>query len=238
MKILTDLHTHTVASTHAFSTVTENATAAREKGLELIAMTDHVSLCDSPHDWLFYSMGNLPKEISGIRVIKGIETNIMNEQGEVYIPFHFGRPPLIELVLAAWHDGCRNSAFCPTSEDSFVRTMQNLASNKEVHIVAHMCRTPHFSRLDEIIPSMVYANKAIEINGFSFNAYAQENCRHLIHKCKEHGAKIAVNSDAHFYYHIGEFDPMIEYLIEIGYDENLIVNRNKAAVLEFLGLED
>jgi len=41
MRLLADLHTHTVASGHAFSTITELATAAAGKGLELIAFTDH-----------------------------------------------------------------------------------------------------------------------------------------------------------------------------------------------------
>ena len=41
MRILMDLHTHTVASGHAYSTIMENAKAAAEKGLEGIAMTYH-----------------------------------------------------------------------------------------------------------------------------------------------------------------------------------------------------
>jgi len=41
MRLLADLHTHTVASGHAYSTVTELAWAAADKGLELIAVTDH-----------------------------------------------------------------------------------------------------------------------------------------------------------------------------------------------------
>ena len=32
MKIIADTHTHTVASGHAYSTITENARAARERG--------------------------------------------------------------------------------------------------------------------------------------------------------------------------------------------------------------
>ena len=36
-----DLHTHTVASGHAYSTVTENASYAEQKGLELLGISDH-----------------------------------------------------------------------------------------------------------------------------------------------------------------------------------------------------
>ena len=39
--ILADLHTHTLFSKHAYSTVKENLEAARNKGLSYIAITDH-----------------------------------------------------------------------------------------------------------------------------------------------------------------------------------------------------
>ena len=41
MKTLLDVHTHTVASGHAFSTLQEMAAAAFEKGLKLLGITEH-----------------------------------------------------------------------------------------------------------------------------------------------------------------------------------------------------
>lgn len=41
MKTLLDVHTHTVASGHAFSTLQEMAVAASEKGLKLLGITEH-----------------------------------------------------------------------------------------------------------------------------------------------------------------------------------------------------
>ena len=40
MKIEADLHTHSVASGHAYSTVSELALAAAERGLKMIAITE------------------------------------------------------------------------------------------------------------------------------------------------------------------------------------------------------
>lgn len=37
----TDLHTHTIASGHAFGTIWENARAAKDKGISVLAITDH-----------------------------------------------------------------------------------------------------------------------------------------------------------------------------------------------------
>ena len=41
MKRLMDIHTHAVASGHAYSTVDENLRWAAEQGLQLVALTDH-----------------------------------------------------------------------------------------------------------------------------------------------------------------------------------------------------
>ena len=41
MDILLDVHTHTIVSGHAFSTLTEMATEARRRGLKVFGITEH-----------------------------------------------------------------------------------------------------------------------------------------------------------------------------------------------------
>lgn len=41
MTDIIDIHTHTIASMHAYSTIREMAAAAKEKGLALIGISDH-----------------------------------------------------------------------------------------------------------------------------------------------------------------------------------------------------
>ena len=41
MEYILDLHTHTIASGHAYSTIREMAQAASEKGLKLLGITEH-----------------------------------------------------------------------------------------------------------------------------------------------------------------------------------------------------
>ena len=52
MHLQGDMHTHTIASTHAYSTITENCQWAEKYGMKGIAMTDHaMKMPDSPHIW-------------------------------------------------------------------------------------------------------------------------------------------------------------------------------------------
>jgi len=41
MKLLMDLHTHTIASGHAYSTLKENIDEAKNKGLKILGTSDH-----------------------------------------------------------------------------------------------------------------------------------------------------------------------------------------------------
>ena len=43
MRITCDVHTHSLYSRHAYSTVEENVRAAAEHGFELLGVTDHFS---------------------------------------------------------------------------------------------------------------------------------------------------------------------------------------------------
>lgn len=84
MEIIADLHTHTLASTHAFNTVTEMARAAYEMGHKAIAITDHgPQMPDSPHIWHFYNLMRLPQKIEGVFLLRGMEADVLNIRGEL-----------------------------------------------------------------------------------------------------------------------------------------------------------
>ena len=97
-----DLHIHTNVNPHAFSTLEENISAASKKGMEVIAITNHgPALQDTPHWWHLVNIAILPNEIEGVRVIKGVEANILNENGKLDINQKIYEN--MELVLAGFH---------------------------------------------------------------------------------------------------------------------------------------
>ena len=84
MKILTDIHTHTVASGHAYSTIMENVTCAANKGLELIAITDHGICTTRTLDVNYFGgLKHLPETVNGVTLLKGVEANILDETGKL-----------------------------------------------------------------------------------------------------------------------------------------------------------
>lgn len=62
-----DLHMHTVASTHAYSTLSDYIAEARRKGIKLFAITDHgPDMADAPHHWHFINMRIWPRVVDGV----------------------------------------------------------------------------------------------------------------------------------------------------------------------------
>jgi putative hydrolase len=80
VRLLADLHTHTIASGHAYSTITELAHGARANGIELIAVTDHgPSVPQGAHPWYFWNLKVAPSVLDGVRILKGCEANLSAE---------------------------------------------------------------------------------------------------------------------------------------------------------------
>ena len=79
-KLVIDLHTHTIASGHAYGTVEENALAAKQKGLVGLGISDHAPGVDPRTDPLSFSaLCEVPRKIHGINIYYGVENNVTNE---------------------------------------------------------------------------------------------------------------------------------------------------------------
>ena len=87
VRLVADLHVHTLASGHAYSTVTEIIDAAAQKGLEAIALTDHgPAMPGGPHRYHFGNLFVLPDKDKGVEVLRGVEANIVDSDGTLDLP--------------------------------------------------------------------------------------------------------------------------------------------------------
>ena len=76
MKFIADTHSHTLASGHAYSTITEMAEAAAARGLKTLALTEHAP--EMPGTCGLYYFQNLdvvPRVQKGVRLLMGAEVN-------------------------------------------------------------------------------------------------------------------------------------------------------------------
>ena len=125
-----DLHMHTVASTHAYSTLSDYIAEARRKGIKLFAITDHgPDMADAPHHWHFINMRIWPRVVDGVGILRGIEANIKNIEGEIDCSGPMFTS--LDLIIAGFHE----PVFAPHDKDTNTQAMIATMASGNVHII-------------------------------------------------------------------------------------------------------
>ncbi len=234
MKPVSDCHIHTISSGHAYSTVTECAAAAAEAGLELIAITDHApGMPGSPHLFHFFNMKVLPKHLFGVRVLRGVEVNILDTHGRLDLGEEI--LPLLEIVIASLHQPCYPVGSAKDNTLAVIGAM----SSPYVHILGH----PDDSRMpllpDEVARAAAATGTLLELNNSSlmpiaFRENADRNIRILLEAAQKHGARLIVDSDAHYHGDVGNFQKVLPLLAEEKVPESMIANISVERLLSWL----
>lgn len=222
--IIADLHTHTLASDHAFNTITEMVTQAAKLGLFAIACTDHgPQMPDAPHPWHFYSLSQLPRRPDGVWLLRGIEENVHDCAGRL----DFSQERLAQFgfdwVVASIHPECIEEKLDVAAA---TRLWSHVAENPFVDMIGHSEQPEYAYDYDAVTKLFTEHRKVVELNANSFAVRpgGGENMRRLALACCKNGTKIAVNSDAHSIYQLGQCDAVLHLLDEIGFPPELIVN--------------
>lgn len=223
MNIIADTHCHTIASIHAYSTVTETVKAAADKGLYAVAITDHsTSMSDSPQCYYFKNLHVIPSNFMGVRVLKGIEVNILNFKGKLDI----GKDILssLEWVIASIHGSVvKEKEF---TVDKCTELWLNIAENPLVTVIGHSGGERYKYDYETVIKRFAEKGKLVEINNNSFYSRPNSisNCITIAKICKRLSVPVIVNSDSHFSTGVGEVSDAIKMLKEIDFPQELIVN--------------
>ena len=107
MKIKTelDVHTHTIASGHAFSTLQEMAKAASDKGLKLLGITEHSSGIPGSCDPIYFrNLHVVSRQMYGIELLLGAEINILDTAGHLDMDEFYLQK--LDLRIAGIHSLC------------------------------------------------------------------------------------------------------------------------------------
>lgn len=225
LKIVADTHTHTIACDHAYSTIAENASAAKAKGLAAIAMTEHTSSMPGAPSWLhFSSLDMVPREIGGVRIIKGAEVNIIDYEGT--LDLKKSTMSRLELVIASMHTPC----LVPSGVlDDCTRAWLAVAKNPLVDVIGHVGDGRYAFNHEIVLSAFKQYNKIVEINSHSFSVRpgSHDNCAKIAHMCADLELPVVVSSDAHHASRVGDFGNSLEMLREIGFPERLILNADE-----------
>lgn len=222
MSIIAETHSHTVACSHAYSTVTENARAAAQKGLRFLCVTEHgPKMPDGPYDWFFKNLPEaVPDLLEGVVILKGAEADIMDFDGRLDIAAKDLEK--LDWVLASYHTVCLE----PGTKEENTRGWLAVAENPLVDVIGHCGDARYDFDFDTVCGAFAEHGKIVEINAHSFQCRpgSRQRCREIALCCKKYRVPVVCSSDAHFWAQIGESQEAVEMLREIGYPEDLILN--------------
>ncbi|MEI8093762.1 MAG: phosphatase [Spirochaetales bacterium] len=219
MRIAVDTHTHSVASSHAYSTVTELAQAAFERGLAGFVLTDHgPSMPGESHPWHFGNLRVIPSTLRGVRFFKGIEANIL-AGGELDLGGELAR---LDFILAGFHD----VSFAPRSRAENTATLVAALANPWTAAISHPGNPAFPIDFETVVEAARVHGKALEINNSSFVVRhgCYDNCLAIARLCAQTGTRMVVGSDAHFHGDVGNFTTALELLDTVGASEALVIN--------------
>ena len=254
-QIACDVHTHTLFSRHAYSTIAENVSACRDRGIELLGSTDHFSEMLFPGQHLrnfqyFLNQNVWPRVWDGVVVLRGAEVDIVSLDGELFgqdidVPDTIvGRPyrearslfdhvtePLDYLIASVHNGEFTNAAPIARTTGMYVRALEN----PKVFILGHTGRSGVPFDYDEVLTVAKEKHKLIEINEHSLEVdsrgWFHSVCSRIAQRCAEMGVGIAVSTDAHVAPVLGSFPHAQAMLEGIGFPQELIMNRDRRTFL-------
>jgi putative hydrolase len=231
MRLLADLHVHTLASGHAFSTIEEVARAAGEKGLEMVALTDHgPAMPGGAHEYYFGNLRVLPDRLLGVEILRGVEANVLDVNGRLDLPeLYLER---LDLVLAGLHVPC----LPPAGKAANTLAMISALRNPYVDIVVHPGNPEFPVDFAEVVRVAAAEGKALELNNSSFlvRKGSREFCAEVARLARHFGAFVSIGSDAHFSEDVGKFDQAVELALAAGILPEQVVNISARRAGEFL----
>lgn len=234
MKPITDLHVHTISSGHAYSTLLEIVQYAKSIGLPMVGISDHApGMPGGAHLFHFLNMRILPKIIDGVRVVRGIEVNIMDHQGNIDVDQR--TLDMTEYAIASLHPPCIPFGDRDANTHALIKVM----GIEGISIIGHPDDERYPLDYDALAQAANEHHVLLEINNSSMNGFsARSNSRSvikdLLEACKRHHTYVIFGSDAHVSFDVGNFTYCQEIVEECDFPMELVVNHQMDKLKQFL----
>ena len=225
----TDLHAHSLFSSCGLHSIVEILTKAREKGLKGLAITDHGPFLGRKISSTFFE--RLDNPVEGIRLFKGMECNVTNEQGDIDAVEKFMR--WYDVILLGYH----NFPVQGASPSYYSKIMiEAIKRNPCVDIIVHP-NAPHYTMDFRVLADAAAETQtAVELNNAKtrLGRSSEEQTIELIEACMESGCDVAVNTDTHALNEVGDHSTIENLLTLTGFPLEKVVNRTLNSTLEWI----
>jgi Histidinol phosphatase and related hydrolases of the PHP family len=201
MNLKEDYHIHTNYNDHSASnlTVKNVVMEAERKGLETIALTEHVR---ETSKWIPSYLMDISNYIqkTNVKVIPGFEAKIL-PNGNIDCREEIARD---YFIVASFHTKYHDKAI-------WINALTKAIENKYVNVIGHLSPESSFQidskEIDEFAELLIKHGKTVELN-----AKYQKPPESWIKIFMKRGVKFHLGSDAHTLNEIGNYESIIKLL--------------------------
>lgn len=237
MKTLLDVHTHSIVSGHAYSSIQEMAMAASEKGLQILGITEHAPALPGACDPIYFrNLHVVPREMYGVCLLLGAELNILDTKGTLDLDENYYR--ILDLRIAGIHSLCWKGG----SREENTYAMLQAIRNPWTQIISHPGDGTAQLDFEPIVLAAKETRTLLEINSSSMDPVrhkeeARDNNLEILRLCRRYEVPIILGSDAHISFSVADYRYALPLLAETDFPEALVVNDKPEWFLEYAGIE-
>jgi putative hydrolase len=211
-----------------------------DKGLNLINISDHGSANGKTMNFgPITDKRRVPPVItssngSPIRVLTGIEANILNLDGDSDFPMDFLSK--FDLVSAGFHDMATDLQNARSPEKN-IQALENYLKRFPLDILTHPNIKPFPLPVEALIDLSLQYGFALEINNTNLRLEKTnlELETQMLKQAVERGARLVENSDGHSFIEIGENESILMFLEKNSLDgDHILLNRSDDRLDHFL----
>lgn len=236
MELKADIHTHTIASGHAYGTIREMAEAAGRKKLGLLGHSDHApGIPGTAHPFHFCNFEAIPRNLYGVSIIHGSEVNVLND-GTLSLADRFIGG--LDYLIAGIHMNCYWDEGRKKNTDNLISCMKH----PKVFFVSHPDSDDAPLDYERLVLAAKEYHVALEVNNSSLEKPLSRpgcvrNYTQMLNLCIRYSVPIIISSDAHDPSQVGSFNKAIELAEAIGISQDLVLSTSVDKVLDFIGFD-
>lgn len=234
MRDILDVHTHTIASGHAYNTMTEMIHAARERELQVYGITEHApKMPGSCQSFYFHNLKVVPRQHGDLELLLGVELNILDEKGTVDLDEpYLGR---MDVAIASLHIPCIN----PGSREWNTQCLISAMRNPHINIIGHPDDGRYPVDYEAVVQAAKETHTLLEVNNNSLNPNGfRQNTRgndaEMLKLCMKYKVPVIMGSDAHYHEDILNHGRALSLLEELQFPEELVVNTDKEKLYRYI----
>ncbi len=238
--IRNDLHIHSLQSLCGIHSLMEIVNIAGDKGMHMVNISDHGSANGKIMVFgVITDKQRIPSVIKSangmpIRILAGIEANILNIEGDSDFPMDYISK--FDLVSAGFHDMAEDLLRSRSPEKN-IQALENYLERYPLDILTHPNILPFPLPITKVVDLALKYGFALEINNTNLRLGKAnlELEKALLHEAVARQARLVENSDGHSFLEIGENESVLQFLQENELDGGKIfLNRSDDLLKQFL----